>query len=415
MPPESSSLLARRFPALQSADYRSLWIGQVISAAGSQMQFAALNWQIYDLTGSPLALGGIGLVRVVPILIFSLLGGAFADAHDRRKLLLITQSLLTLVAVALAVFALRGATTITSIYVLTAIGAAAIAFDNPSRQALIPSLVPREHLPNAFAISSTGFQVATIAGPVFAGVVIGKFGVAAAYLLNAVSFLAVIVALLLLRYRPPVEEARTGTVSIEALKEGIAFVRNTPILVSTMTLDFLATFFSSATALLPIFAKDILRVGPQGFGYLSACPAIGSLITGSLMTVLPPIQSQGRAMLWAVLVYGLATIGFGLSESFLVSAIFLAGTGAADTVSTVLRQTIRQTITPDRLRGRMVSVNMIFFMGGPQLGEMEAGVVAKFTNAATSVVVGGIGCVLTAAVVAARSPMLRRYRLSGEE
>lgn len=376
------------------------------------MQFAALNWQIYELTNDARYLGLIGLVRVVPIVLFSLLGGAVADSRDRRTLLLITQSILTLVALALGGFALREQTTIASIYVLTAIGAAAVAFDNPARQALVPSLVPREHLPNAFALNSTGFQIATIAGPVLAGVVIGQLGIGWAYLLNAVSFSTVIVALALLRFRPAADEVRGAAISIDALKEGLAFVKNTPILVSTMTLDFVATFFSSASALLPIFAKDILNVGPQGYGILAAFPAVGSLIAGTLLTLLPPVTRQGRVLLWAVLAHGLATVGFGLAGTFALSALFLAGTGASDTVSTVLRQTIRQTITPDRLRGRMVSVNMIFFMGGPQLGELEAGLVAKWVSPVFSVVSGGVACVLTVAAIATRSPQLRRFRLA---
>jgi MFS family permease len=422
------SRLSERFPALASRDFRYLWLGQIISAAGSQMQFAALNWQIYDLTGSPVALGMIGLVRVIPILFFSLIGGTVADAYDRRKLLIGTQSLLTAVAVTLALLSHQKALAPLGIYLLTAIGAAAIAFDNPARQALIPSLVPREHLPNAFALNSTGMQVATIAGPVLAGQVLARMGASWAYLFNALSFLAVITALLLLRFRPLPTSEPLARPSWESLKEGIRFVRTTPILVASMTLDFWATFFSSATALLPIFARDILKVGPQGFGLLSAFPAMGSLLTGVLLTLLPPARRQGYVMLWAVFAYGLATIGFGLtglfpsvtggtflSGAFIAAALFLAGTGAADTVSTVLRQTIRQTVTPDRLRGRMVSVNMIFFMGGPQLGELEAGLVAQWYGAVASVVSGGIGCLLTAGTVALRAPWLRRYELSRHE
>ena len=407
--------LARKFPALLSADYRNLWVGQIISAAGSQMQMAALNWQIYDLTHSPIALGMIGLVRVLPIVFFSLLGGAFADSYDRRKLLLITQTVLTGVALALGALSFRHATTLPGIYALTAVGAAAIAFDNPARQALTPSLVPEEHLPNAYALGSTGFQVATIAGPVLAGVVIAHFGIANAYLLNAASFLAVIGALVSLRFRPVVTGEPPTRPSWESLKEGIAFVRGTPILVTAMTLDFWATFFSSASALLPIFARDILNVGPEGFGLLAAFPAVGSLVAGVTLSLLPTIRRQGRTILWSILVYGLATICFGVSRSFLLSALFLAGTGAADTVNTVLRQTIRQTMTPDRLRGRMISINMIFFMGGPQLGELEAGLVARWIGPVLSVVTGGIGCVITAGYVAARSPWLARYQLPPRE
>ena len=402
-------LLSERFPALASADFRNLWIGQILSAAGSQMQVAALDWQVYALTRNEVYLGLTGLMRVGPIIVFSLLGGAMADARDRRKLLLVTQSALTLIALALALMTAAGQASVAGIYVFTALGAAAIAFDNPARQSLVPSLVPREHLPNALALSSTGGQVATIFGPLVAGLVIARLGVAWAYGINALSFLAVIAALLLLRYRPA-EGAAAGRVDLGALKEGLRFVWGTPILVSTMVLDFWATFFSSATALLPVFATKILNVGPEGYGLLRAAPAAGSLLAGVTMSVLPPIVRQGRTLLLAVAVYGLATIGFGLSPAFWLSALFLAVTGAADTVSTVLRQTIRQMVTPDHLRGRMVSVNMIFFMGGPQLGEMEAGVVARLTSAPISVVTGGLGCLIAAVATARRSPWLREYR-----
>lgn len=406
-----SDFIARRFPALRSPDYRNLWLGQIISAAGSQMQFAALNWQIYDLTRDPLYLGLIGLVRVVPILIFSLLGGTVADAHDRRRVMLLTQSVLAGVALALAAMTFSGKQSVVGIYVLTAIGAAATAFDSPARQSLVPSLVPREHLPNAFALNSTGMQVASICGPTLAGFVIKWFGIAPAYAINALSFLAVIAALLVMRYRPdPADAATAGRVSIEALREGLRFVWQTPILVQIMVLDFFATFFSSATALLPVFAQTVLRVGPDGFGVLSAAPAMGSLLAGTTLALLPPIVRQGRALLWAVVAYGLATIGFGLSNVFALSLLFLAGTGIADTVSTILRQTIRQTITPDRLRGRMVSVNMIFFMGGPQLGELEAGLVARGFGAPISVITGGAGCLVAAFLIARLAPSLRRYR-----
>ncbi|GAB4468231.1 MAG: MFS transporter [Armatimonadaceae bacterium] len=409
----SPDLMRERLPALQSSDFRNLWLGQIISAAGSQMQVAALHWQIYVLTESPLALGGIGLVRILPIICFSLLGGMAADSFDRRRTLLITQSLMTLVAVALGVLALTGKTTLVALYICTAVGAAAIAFDNPARQSLVPALVPKENLTNAYALSSTGFQVSTIAGPVLAGLVIAKLGIGWAYFANALSFVAVIAAIFTLRYRQeprPSEQSANGF-SVQALRDGLSFVQNSPILVATMALDFWATFFSSAVALLPIFAKDILKVGPQGFGYLSACPAVGSLVTGVILTVLPPIQRQGRALLISVILYGMATVGFGLSQEFWLSGLFLAATGATDTVSTVLRQTIRQTVTPDHLRGRMVSVSMLFFMGGPQLGELEAGIVAKWYGAVVSVVSGGIACMLIATGLAMRWPWLRQYQL----
>jgi predicted MFS family arabinose efflux permease len=214
-----------------------------------------------------------------------------------------------------------------------------------------------------------------------------------------------------MQHRPAPDAEPGPRPSLESLKEGIAFVRGTPILIAAMGLDFVATFFASASALLPIFAKDILKVGPEGFGLLSSFPAMGSLVTGVTLTLLPPIKRQGLTMLWAVVAYGIATVGFGLATNFWMAAFFLAGTGAADTVSTVIRQTIRQLVTPDRLRGRMVSINMIFFMGGPQLGEMEAGLLAGWIGAVGSVVSGGIACLLATAAIAAKSPFLRNYRL----
>jgi MFS family permease len=410
-------ILVERLPALRHRDFRNLWLGQIVSAAGSQMQVAALHWQVYVLTESPLALGAIGLVRILPIILFSLIGGVAADSYDRRRLLLVTQSVMTAVALTLGAFSLAGKTSLLVLYVCTAVGAAAIAFDNPARQSLIPSLVPKEDQPNAFAVQSTGFQVATIAGPVLAGLVIARVGTGWAYVLNAASFLAVLFALATLRFRPAPEEGREKPqgFSLTALREGIAFVRGTPILVAAMTLDFWATFFSSATALLPIFARDILKVGPEGFGWLSAFPAVGSLVAGVTLSLLPPIRRQGRALLFSVLLYGAATVGFGFAPNFWVAAFFLALTGASDTVSTILRNIIRQTVTPDALRGRMVSINMLFFMGGPQLGELEAGVVAKMYGAATSVVSGGVACVLIVLFLANRWPWLRDFTTSPTE
>lgn len=198
--------------------------------------------------------------------------------------------------------------------------------------------------------------------------------------------------------------------SVAALTEGLRFVWRTPILVWTLSLDFLATFFSSANALLPIFARDILHTGARGYGVLAAAEAVGALGAGLLLSLGRPIARQGRAVLWAVVAYGLATVVFGASHLFWLSWLALAAVGVADSVSTVLRQTIRQLVTPDRLRGRMTSVNMIFFMGGPQLGELEAGRAATWLGAPWSVMVGGLGCLLTVALVAARATLLRDYR-----
>lgn len=405
--------VAERFPALRSRNFRLLWFGQGVSGIGSMMQVWAINWQLYALTHRPLSLGLVGLFRVVPIILFSLIGGTVADAWDRRKVMLATQTTLTGVALALGLLSVTHRMTAADIYLLTVIGAAAMAFDNPSRQALLPHLVPREDFAGAVALNSIVFRAATIVGPVCAGVLIARGGLGDTYLINAASFLAVIAALLLMRSVGAVTTepgAERSQVSMESLVEGLRFVWGTPILVWTLSLDFLATFFSSANALLPIFAHDILHAGARGYGILAAAEAVGALGAGLWLSQAKTILRQGKTVLWAVVIYGLATVVFGASRLFWLSWLSLAVVGIADSISTVLRQTIRQLVTPDRLRGRMTSVNMIFFMGGPQLGELEAGLAATWLGAPWSVITGGLGCLLTVALVAARAPILRDYR-----
>ena len=384
---------------------------------GSMMQNAALLWHVSLLVPpgqKGLALGLVGLVRVVPIVAFSMISGVVADAWNRRRLMLFTQVGATCVSIALAALAFRGSTAVWPIYALAALGSAVGTFDLPARQALVPTLVPREHLPNAITLNTIMFQAASVAGPALGGLVIAAWGVGWAYAANAASFACVIIALLLMRdvpERQPSQDGSRDDVSWHAAMEGLRFVFRSPLIRSTMLLDFFATFFSSATALLPIFAQDILRVGATGYGWLYAAPAAGALLTSAALVPLADrLNRRGPTLLWAVGGYGVATIVFGLSRSFWVTFACLALTGATDTVSVVIRNLVRQLETPDRLRGRMVGVNMVFFVGGPQLGELEAGMVANWLGAVVSVVSGGIGCIAAVAWVAATTPVLRRYR-----
>ena len=397
--------------ALRHRDFRLFWCGQLVSVTGSQMQLVAINWHVYVLTGSAAALGMVGLVRVLPIIICSLVGGVAADALDRKRLMIATQSTMLVSAAVLAAVTARGLQSVWPIFLLTAISSAATAFDSPARQALLPRLVPPRDFANAVTLSFIVFQVAMIAGPVLAGLLLSKLGPAAVYALNAASFIAVIIALLLIEASGAVEAVNGNGVSWQALIEGLRFVWRTPIIVQTMMLDFVATFFASATALLPIFAADVLQVGARGLGFLAAAPAVGAIIAGALLARVRQWRHPGKAIVLAVIVYGAATALFGLSRNFWFSLAMLALTGAADTVSTVLRQTIRQLATPDHLRGRMTSVNMIFFMGGPQLGEFEAGVVAEFIGAPLSVLTGGLGCILAALVALFKARSLLDYEL----
>jgi len=403
--PERTSALA----ALHYRDFRLLWIGQLISQIGTQMQTVAINWQIYDLTGSAVMLGLIGLVRVVPIIVFSLAGGVFADAHDRRRVLLVTQSLMMLFAALLGLATNTGAISALIIYALAATTAATGAFDSPARQALAPNLVRKEHLTNALSLNNIMMQVAAIVGPGLAGFVIAGLGVGAVYWINAVSFAAVLVALALMQ-TPTQQNLGVARVTPSALTEGIRFVFNTRIIAATMLLDFIATFFSSASALLPIFAKDILRVGPEGLGILYAAESVGAVIAGVAVARAGNIKRQGAVLLAAIAGYGFATAFYGASQLFVLSFFLLALVGASDTVSTILRNTIRQLATPDYLRGRMTSVNMIFFMGGPQLGNLEAGLVAAAFGAPFSVISGGVATVIVVGLVAWLMPQLRNYR-----
>jgi MFS family permease len=421
----------RPYVALRHRDFRWIWLSQLVSLTGTQMQVVAINWHIYLLTRSALALGFVGLTRVVPVIVFSLWGGIVADRRDRRVVMFTAQSAMTAVSLGLAFLAAQGHASVWPIYALNALQAAAAAFDNPARQALIPRLVPREDLPGALALNLTMFHVAMIGGPGLAGVLIAAYGaappagrlpgivdthaLAVIYVLNALSFMGILFVLVTMRTSGRVDAATVARESpLESLRSGLRFVFTTPVMVWTMALDFFATFFSGAMSLLPIVADQVLRVGPRGYGWLAAAPAVGAVL-GSIYTSIHPLpRRQGKVLLWSVAAYGAATIAYGISRSFVATFVALAGTGLADVISTVIRQTLRQLLTPDGLRGRMTSVNMIFFMGGPQLGEMEAGLVASlFASVAVgvtvSIVSGGLATLAAAAYVAGATTVVRRY------
>ena len=375
------------------------------------MQSVAINWHVYLLTKSALALGLVGLFRGAPIILCSLAGGVVADAVNRKRLMIATQSVMLATAALLAVATIMGLKSVWPIYILSAFASAATAFDIPARQSLMPSLVPAADFPNAVSLGLIVFNVATIGGPALAGFVLAGSGPAIIYGINAASFLAVIAALLAMRVtgNPDLQVQRRDALSLTALKEGLQFVWRTPIIVQTMTLDFAATFFASATLLLPIFARERLHVDARGYGFLAAAPAIGSVITALFMARIGTFRREGRLVVVAVAIYGVATAAFGVSTIFWFSLLMLAATGAADTVSTVLRQTIRQLVTPNYIRGRMTAINMMFFMGGPQLGELEAGTLAALIGAPLSVVVGGLGSLICACIAAMKSKSLMEY------
>lgn len=426
--------MSRPYHVLRHRDFRLLWLSQLVSITGSQMQTVALHWHVYVLTRSPLALGALGLTRVVPIIAFSLFGGVTADRYDRRRVMFATQAVMLAGAGALGVATLSGRESLALLYGANGLLAAATAFDNPARQALVPRLVPAPEIAAALSMNLTMFQTAMIGGPALAGLVIAGVGLPSAglhalagagasddttrlaliYALNALSFVGVLVALVLMRTSGVVAASGPAEPPLAALRDGLRFVFRTPIMVWTTGLDFVATFFAGSMSLLPIFADQVLHSGPAGYGWLVAAPALGAL-AGSLYASVRHLPArQGRLLLGAVAAYGLATVAYGLSRVYWLTFLALALSGLADLVSTVIRQTLRQLLTPDALRGRMTSVNMVFFMGGPQLGELEAGLVASLfasvaVGATVSVVSGGLGTVLLAAGVAAAAPVVRDY------
>ena len=405
--------------ALRYRDFRLLWSGFILSYTGTFMQAAAMLWHVSLLVPEnrrALALGFVGLARIGPILVFSLISGVAADALNRRTLMLGTQSIMALLAAVLAMLTFRGLDAVWPIYVLAACSSAVGAFDTPARQALVPTLVARKDLANAISLNTIAIQLASVIGPAVGGLMIAYVDVGWVYAFNALSFLFVIGALVLMKgqgatHIDGIDARDRGNFSLAAALDGLRFVFRAPLIRSTMLLDFFATFFSSATALLPIFAQDVLHVGARGYGWLYAAPAAGAVLTSAVMIRgVDLITHRGRFLVGSVIVYGLATVVFGLSTMFWLTFACLAVTGAADTVSMIFRNLIRQLETPDYLRGRMIGVNMVFFTGGPQLGELEAGLVANWLGPIASVVTGGIGCILATSWIAARTPALRRHR-----
>ena len=409
-----SSDLPHRGPSpLRFRDFRLMWGGFFVSQVGTQMQVVAVAWQVYQLTGDPLALGAIGLARVLPVVVLGVFGGVFADVVDRRRLLLGTQTAMMLCSLGLWWVTDAGRVSMPLLYAFCVLAGSATALSNPARQAMIPTLVPEAALPRALGLSVSSWQLATVLGPTLGGFVLGAYGAAVVYLVDAASFVAMIVALLLIRKRG--KAAPSTTVGLDALAEGFRFLWKTPILLGLMLADFLGTFFAGAMLLMPIFASELLHVGPQGLGLLFAAPAVGSALValGIALFGAPPLA--GSTVLICIGLYGLSTAAFGATGSFALALLFLALGGAADGASTVVRQTLRQLLTPDHLRGRMTGVTMIFFMGGPQLGELEAGAVARLAGVRASVILGGLLCTASAAVLALVLPGLRRYRLRGSE
>ena len=396
-------------PLRESRDFRLLWIGELVSHTGRHITVVALPFQVWELTHSPLALGLIGLVQVGPLIAFSLIGGALADAIDRRRLLILSQVGSMTASLMLVWGAVVGDPPLWFLYVAAALSATFAALDAPTRTAAIPRLVPKDRISSAIALNQVMFQVNDVAGPALGGVIIATLGLTWAYAIDAVTFLAAIWALLLMRPMPPEEDGERPPV-LRSVREGFAYLKGRRVLQSTFLVDLNAMIFGMPRALFPVLAEEAFHVGPAGLGLLYAAPGAGALVGALLTGWVRHIRHQGRAVLWAVAIWGLAIVGFGLStEAFVLALVFLAIAGAADVISAIFRGTILQSSVPDRLRGRLSGIHIMVVVGGPRLGDVEAGVVGQLVSPVFSVVSGGVACVAGVGLLALAVPRFRRY------
>lgn len=388
-------------PALRHKAYVNYLAGSFVSNVGNSVQAWAIAWHVYSVTHSSLMVGLLGLVRVGPLVLFSLFGGVVADQFDRRKVLMLTQSCMAAVSFLLFSLTAAGIANVWALYVIVALNAVARSFDGPARQSLQVGLVPIQDYPNATNINGMAWRLSDVLGPIIAGalITIPKTGLPLCYTLNFLSFMAVLFVVYRLDPMPAkrlAEAPKSLKEVVELIKEGLSFVNRTPVVRSAMWIDFWATLLSGAEALLPAFAGSILKLGPSGYGLLAAAQGIGALVAATSMAWLPRIHRQGRLVVTMIAGYGFATICFGLSPNLTTAFISLAAVGATDMISTVLRQTIRQLATPDELRGRMTATSSLFHISGPQLGDFEAGAVAHAWGERASIVVGGALCLLVA-------------------
>jgi MFS family permease len=396
------------YAAFRLRDYRYFSVVVFLSAILQQTQGVALGWDIYDRTGSALALGFVGLAQFLPAALFFLPAGAIADRFDRRKVMVVTLALWGAASIGLALAEIAHAATVW-LYLWAALSTTANVINRPARDALLPQLVPAGVFTNAVVWNTSLYQVASISGPALAGLLIAAsseatvvYGLNAAFTLLALLFARAI--------RDP--HAASGTLarrSPQDLFAGLAYVRRTHLVLGVMTLDLLAVVLSSGTALLPLFARDILHVGPAGLGWLSAAPAIGALGMALIQGV-RPMRHAGRSFFVAVALFGAGTAVFGLSTSFSLSIAALVAVGAFDNVSVVVRQTVVQLYTPDELRGRVSAVNRVFITSSNELGTFLAGILATATTPVIAVAAGGVATVAVVAAGVKVFPELRRLK-----
>jgi MFS family permease len=395
------------YSALRVRDFRLLMLGAFVASFGQQMLTVALGWELYNRTNSALALGGVGLAQVLPIILLSLPAGHVVDRFSRKRVIVVAQTIMAVAAFGLAVISAEHGSLALVYGCLVLIGGA-VAFGNPAGSALIAQVIPPPLFENATTWRSSSGQLSSVIGPAVGGFLLGILpGAAAIYVLAGLGALVYVVMLLQARVRYP--QARGNTVNaLESLAEGLRFLRQTQVMLAAITLDLFAVLLGGATTLLPVFARDILHVGPVGLGWLQAADSLGAVCMALVLAHRPPFARAGRALLAAVAVFGMATVVFGISHSFALSFLMLFVLGACDNISVVIRSTLVLVRTPDSMRGRIGALNSLFINTSNQLGGFESGFTAQLFGPVAAVAAGGIGTLLVVLLVAWRWPEMRR-------
>jgi MFS family permease len=411
--PEPNPQTAGRLVAFRYRDFRLFWLSLFISNVGTWMQMTATNWLLYQLTDSPFQLGLNGIFRAVPAIFLGLISGTFADRYDRKRLLLLTQVALALLTLGLAILDSSGSIQAWQIYAFTFISAAVGSFDGPARQALFPSLVPRSVLPNAVALNSVLWKGAALLGPSLGGIAISLLGTSGAFYANAASFLAVVVALMMMRsYTPPAEKRHDF---FGEMKDGFTYMYSKPIILGVLVMEAVSSVFGLDHAMLTIFASDVFRVGAHGFGFLQSSRGLGAVIGSGLFIGMGQQPAQGKILIIAAILYGVGFAAFGVAPSFWLAILLLAMVGATDAIWSAARGTILQLTTPEQFRGRIMGVFQLSNRGLHPLGQTETGLMVPLIGARETTVVGGLLVSAVTLMIAWRIPSIARFRWNEDE
>jgi MFS family permease len=402
-----------RLAAFRYRDFRLFWLSLFVSNVGTWMQMTATNWLLYQITDSAFQLGLNGLFRAVPAIFLGLISGTFADRYDRKRLLLWTQLALALLTLGLAVLDHSGSIQAWQIYAFTFISAAVGSFDGPARQALFPSLVPRSALPNAVALNSVLWKGAALIGPSLGGIAISLLGTSGAFYANAASFLAVVIALMMMRsYTPPAERSRDF---FGEMKDGFTYMVSKPIILGVLVMEAVSSLFGLDNAMLTIFASDVFHVGAHGFGFLQSSRGLGAVIGSSLFIGMGQQPAQGKILTIAAILYGVGFAAFGVAPSFVLAIILLAMVGATDAIWSAARGTILQLTTPERFRGRIMGLFQLSNRGLHPLGQTETGLMVPLIGARETTILGGLLVSAVTLMIAWRIPSIVRFRLNESE